>query len=390
MGIMGYDAMLTYGHHTGNSAGLRSAGSAADGGRAAVRPEGVAERGGPPGGSERARGAAVVSCVAGPGATGPKGRGARGPQAAAGPRRAGQGRAGAAAGSAGAWLCHGSLDPAAGGDAHSAADRGAVPSGARLVSAPGVELVGAASRAPGPGTRRGSDRAVEAYAVGAGKKNARRRRAWLVFEDESGLSHHPVVRRTWAPRGQPPILTHVGSNWKRLSIAAALAFRWDGHRRRVYFQTRPGTYTDERLITFLRALKRHFRRRRVILLWDGLAAHKSRRMRAYLARQRPWLQVERLPAYAPELNPVEQIWGNIKGRDLANLCPTEVLALRRPVQCGFARVRRDPDLAFSFLRHTGLSVNRDSYSITREKSAGAPPAGGSHHRVDVRSRHRYS
>ncbi|HEX3233072.1 MAG TPA: IS630 family transposase [Gemmatimonadales bacterium] len=197
---------------------------------------------------------------------------------------------------------------------------------------------------------------MEAYAVGAGKKNARRRRAWLVFEDESGLSHHPVVRRTWAPRGQPPILTHVGSNWKRLSIAAALAFRWDGHRSRVYFQTRPGTYTDERLITFLRALKRHFRRRRVILLWDGLAAHKSRRMRAYLARQRPWLQVERLPAYAPELNPVEQIWGNVKGRDLANLCPTEVLALRRPVQCGFARVRHDPDLAFSFLRHTGLSV----------------------------------
>src|SRR6476469_2822735 len=139
MGIMGYDAMLTYGHHTGNSAGLRSAGSAADGGRAAVRPEGVAERGCPPGGSERDRGASVVSCVAGPGATGPKGRGARGPQAAAGPRRAGQGRAGAAAGSAGAWLCHGSLDPAAGGDAHGAAARGAVPPGPRLAAAPAVD-----------------------------------------------------------------------------------------------------------------------------------------------------------------------------------------------------------------------------------------------------------
>ena len=197
---------------------------------------------------------------------------------------------------------------------------------------------------------------MDAHAVGAGKKNARRRRAWLVFEDESGLSHHPVVRRTWAPRGQPPVLTHVGSNWKRLSIAAALAFRWDGQRSRVYFQTHPGTYTDDRLITFLRALKRHFRRRPIILLWDGLAAHKSRRMRAYLTRQRPWLQVERLPAYAPELNPVEQIWGNIKGRDLANLCPTEILALRRPVRCGFARVRHDPALAFSSLRHAGLSV----------------------------------
>ena len=132
--------------------------------------------------------------------------------------------------------------------------------------------------------------------MAAGNKNARRRRAWLVFEDESGLSHHPVVRRTWAPRGRPPILTHVRGNWKRLSIAAAMAFRWDGQRSRVYFQTRPGTYTDERLVPFLRALKHHFRRRPVILLWDGLAAHKSRRMRAYLARPRPWLQVERLPA----------------------------------------------------------------------------------------------
>src|SRR5207302_1892616 len=81
-------------------------------------------------------------------------------------------------------------------------------------------------------------------AVAAGKKNARRRHAWIVFEDESGVSQHPVVRRTWAPRGQPPVLHHTGSNWKRLSIAAALAFRWDGRRTRLYFQTHLGTYTD--------------------------------------------------------------------------------------------------------------------------------------------------
>jgi len=66
--------------------------------------------------------------------------------------------------------------------------------------------------------------------------------------------------------------------------------------------------------------------------------------------------VERLPAYAPDLNPVEQIWGNVKGRDLANLCPTEILALRRPLRCGFARIRRHPDLAVGFLRHAGLTL----------------------------------
>jgi len=102
-------------------------------------------------------------------------------------------------------------------------------------------------------------------ALGAAKKNTRRRHAWLAFEDESSLSQQPVVRRTWAPRGETPILTHVGSHWKRLSIAGALAFRWDGRRSRFFFQTRPGTYKDVGLISFLRQLKRHFRGRRILL-----------------------------------------------------------------------------------------------------------------------------
>jgi len=196
---------------------------------------------------------------------------------------------------------------------------------------------------------------VEDAALAAAKKNARRRRAWLVFEDESGVSQHPVVCRTWAPRGETPVLIHVGASWKRLSVAGALAFRWDGRRARFFFHTQPGTYTDVALIAFLRNLKRHFRRQRVMLIWDGLAAHKSRAMLAYLARQRTWLTVERLPAYAPELNPVEPIWGNVKRRELANVCAPDLGALRVPLHAGCARVRRHPQLAFSFLRHAGLS-----------------------------------
>src|SRR6266851_1112145 len=306
MGFMGYDAMVTHGHDTGKAAGLRGAGSAADGGRAAVRPARVAARSRPAAGGERHGGASVVSCVADAGAARLEGGGPCGAHTALGPRRAEPGGTGVAARGAGPRVCHRSVDAAADRDADQTAHRGAVPSRPRLVSAPGVAVVGATARAPGAGAQRGGDRAVDPHGVAAGKKNARRRRAWLVFEDESGLSHHPVVRRTWAPRGQPPVLTHVGGNWKRLSIAAAIAFRWDGRRSRVYFQTRPGSYTDDRLIGFLRTLKRHFRGRTIILLWDGLPAHKSRRMRAYLARQRPWLQVERLPAYAPDLTPVGQ------------------------------------------------------------------------------------
>jgi len=196
---------------------------------------------------------------------------------------------------------------------------------------------------------------VEDATLGAAKKNARRRHAWLVFEDESGLSQQPVVRRTWAPRGETPLLTHTGGHWKRLSIAGALAFRWDGRRSRFYFQTQPGTYKDVGLIGFLRQLKRHFRGRRIILIWDGLGGHKSARMRAYLARQRGWLTVEPLPGYAPELNPVEQIWGNLKGRELANVCAGDLQALHARLRAGCRRVRQNSTLPFSFLRHAGLT-----------------------------------
>ncbi len=196
---------------------------------------------------------------------------------------------------------------------------------------------------------------MEDGALGAAKKNARRHRAWLLFEDESGVSQQPVVRRTWAPRGETPILTHTGASWTRLSIAGALAFRWDGRRTRFFFQTRPGTYTDLALITFLRALRRHFRRQRVMLIWDGLGAHKSRRMRACLAAPRGWLAVERLPAYAPDLNPVEPVWGNVKSQEMANVCAPDLAALRPPLRAGLTRVRCRPTLAFGFLRHAGLA-----------------------------------
>jgi len=125
------------------------------------------------------------------------------------------------------------------------------------------------------------------------------------------------------------MLVHTGSNWKRLSVAGALAYRWDGRRSRFFFHTCPGTYTDRALVPFIRALKRHFRGGRVVVIWDGLGGHTSRYMTAYLRRQRAWLTVERLPAYAPELNPLEQVWGNVKTVELANICAPDLASLRR-------------------------------------------------------------
>jgi len=139
------------------------------------------------------------------------------------------------------------------------------------------------------------------------------------------------------------------------SLAVALAFRWDFRRSGLFFQTRPGSYNDAALIAFLTDLKRDVRGRRVILVWDGLPSHKSRTMQAYLLGERSWLTVERLPGYAPDLNPTELVWGNVKGRELANLCADNLGEVEREVRAGLRRVRRSRTLAFAFLRHSGLS-----------------------------------
>jgi transposase len=162
------------------------------------------------------------------------------------------------------------------------------------------------------------------------------------------------VRRTWAPKGETPILIHA-FNWSKISICAAIGYRWDGRRSRLYFQTREGSYNSESLIGFLKDLKRHLRGQRAILVWDGLPAHKSGAMKAYLREQRDWLTVERLPGYAPDLNPVELVWGNIKGQELANRCAKDLAELDAAVLRGMARVGKSRKLAHSFLQHAGLS-----------------------------------
>ena len=144
------------------------------------------------------------------------------------------------------------------------------------------------------------------------KGGARRRRAWIVFQDESGVSLLPPVRATWAPRGRTPVLRHR-FGWKRLSMSAAVAYASDRGDARIVFQTHAGAYNDESLIEFLDALHDELGGTKVTLIWDGLPSHRSRKMQAYIRAQRRWLVVERLPGYAPDLNPVEALWGNIKG-----------------------------------------------------------------------------
>jgi transposase len=166
----------------------------------------------------------------------------------------------------------------------------------------------------------------------------------------------PNVRRTWAPRGRPPLLRHH-FNWKRASIAAALCYGIGGGAATDVFHVQAGSYDTASLIGVLQQLRRLLGGQKATLVWDGLGAHRSRAMRAFLATQRDWLVVERLPAYAPDLNPVEALWSNLKGQELANLACDTLGEVVQATWQGIERVRRAWWLPYSFLRRAGLSVS---------------------------------
>src|SRR5439155_7603944 len=111
-----------------------------------------------------------------------------------------------------------------------------------------ARLERAAPGRPGAGTRRASGSDVEGQEVARTKKIAARQGRIIVFIDESGLSERPCRARTWAPRGQTPVLQYSFS-WKQLSVIAGVSF-W-----RFYFRFFPGSIKSPQVVEFLKALQ---------------------------------------------------------------------------------------------------------------------------------------
>jgi transposase len=182
--------------------------------------------------------------------------------------------------------------------------------------------------------------------VASHKKKARQQGRTIVFVDESGLSERPHRVRTWAPRGQTPVLQYT-FNWKCLSAIAGITI-WN-----FYFQLFPGSIKAPQLIIFLRHLRRHIPGK-LTVIWDGLPAHRSRLVREFVLEQDGAIELEWLPAYAPELNPVEYIWGYCKQHELPNFCPKNFAQLGWAAKDALRRMRRRPRLVAAFWKQAEL------------------------------------
>ena len=114
----------------------------------------------------------------------------------------------------------------------------------------------------------------------------------------------PVRRRTWAPTGKTPV-QKAWDRHDRLSAMATLTVSPTRRRLGYFFSLWRDNITTEELVWFLTQMHRYFRRKIIVVL-DRWQVHRS--AAAYFEQHHPdWFQFEWLPAYAPELNPVEPI-----------------------------------------------------------------------------------
>lgn len=163
----------------------------------------------------------------------------------------------------------------------------------------------------------------------------------------------PVRIRTWAPRGETP-LQHVWDRRDRLSVIAAISISPVNHRLGLHNEIHRQNIRGPLMNDFLKALH-HQLRRRIILVWDRLNVHRS--SRAHLEQTHgDWFEFEWLPAYAPELDPVEQCWNHAKCTDLAHLIPNDIDELQKALANSLETQRRNPNLLHAYFKFAGLDL----------------------------------
>ena len=170
--------------------------------------------------------------------------------------------------------------------------------------------------------------------------------------DETGVLLNPLVRRTLAPCGDTPTLPTTSSHQK-ISVIAGLSLSPISHQLGLYFQTVPNSYINNfGAADFVRDLLRHLRGH-VIVVWDNGPMHKGDPIRQLLADY-PRLTLANLPPYAPELNPVEQLWNHLKYGQLANYVPPDLQQLGDRVIEILVEAKFDPERLQSCYNHTPL------------------------------------
>ena len=164
------------------------------------------------------------------------------------------------------------------------------------------------------------------------------------------------MRRTYAPRGETPIL----KSWDRhdrITAIGAITVSPKQQRLNLYVTLLADDANANAgdTVRFLRQIHQHIRGP-LTVVWDRGNIHdRAGEVRDYLARH-PEIVTERFPAYAPELNPEELVWQHTKYSRLPNFAANNILVLRRKLADEFRTLSQQPELLRSFIEHTELPL----------------------------------
>lgn len=181
------------------------------------------------------------------------------------------------------------------------------------------------------------------------------RKSHLVFVDECGFMLEPLVRKTWAPRGQTPVIK-VSDPHGRISTIGAITISPLRSRFGFYFHLLPdnANFRGNLIVDFIESVRRRIEKP-LMVLWDQIPIHRSEPVDRYVSQHKD-VAIELFPPYAPELNPVDYVWAYVKYGRLANDCPHNLGELRKQVTSELSRLTTRPDLLKSFFGATGLEL----------------------------------
>ncbi|MDH6152568.1 transposase [Paraburkholderia sp. WSM4179] len=179
------------------------------------------------------------------------------------------------------------------------------------------------------------------YATGSGTlglrlKKAQREGRLIVFIDETGISERPTRVRTWALKGQTPVI-QFHFNWNHVSANAGLS------HTNYLFRLYEGSVRKEQVVEFLKALKAHLKQP-LLIIWDGARPHRAAMVREYLDFLDGHIHMAFLPPYSPELNPVEYLWAWLKRHAIANFYSDNLNELQTISRNKLKSAQRQPSI----------------------------------------------
>jgi transposase len=184
------------------------------------------------------------------------------------------------------------------------------------------------------------------------KRRARARGAELFFLDEAGIRSDAALQRTWGAKGQTPVVKTSGQRQSINAISAVTALG------AFWYAVYSGRLNAGLFKEFLRAFLRR-RRRPVFLVVDGHPAHKAKLISNYVQETKGRLEIHFLPGYAPDLNPDEFVWNNIRQHGTSKTPLRKNESLRKRMEFDLERIKRDKPLVRSFFRAPSVAYTTD-------------------------------